>query len=110
ALPVVALTAWQILVDRGRIGPGQTVLIHGGAGGVGSIAIQIAKHLGATVATTASAASADFVRELGADIVIDYRNQDFEKQLSDVDLVLDTQGGDTLMKSLRVLRRGGQVF
>ncbi|MBB0968368.1 NADP-dependent oxidoreductase [Dietzia aerolata] len=110
SLPVVALTAWQILAERGRIGPGHTVLIHGGAGGVGSIAIQVAKHLGATVATTASASSADFVRELGADIVIDYRDQDFEQLLGDVDLVLDNQGGQTLMKSLRVLRRGGKVF
>lgn len=110
ALPVVALTAWQILVELGKVGPGQTVLIHGGAGGVGSMAIQIAKHLGATVATTASASSADFVRELGADIVIDYRNEDFEQLLSDVDLVLDNQSGDTLTKSLRVLRRGGTVY
>lgn len=110
ALPVVALTAWQILAERGGVGPGQTVLIHGGAGGVGSMAIQIAKHLGATVATTASAASADFVRELGADIVIDYRNEDFEQLLSDVDLVLDNQSGDTLLKSLRVLRPGGKVY
>lgn len=110
ALPVVALTAWQILVDRGRVGPGQTVLIHGGAGGVGSIAIQIAKHLGATVATTASSSSADSVRELGADIVIDYRSEDFEEILDDVDLVLDNQGGENLLKSLRVLRRGGMAF
>lgn len=110
ALPVAALTAWQILVDRGGVGPGQTVLIHGGAGGVGSMAIQIAKHLGATVATTASASSADFVRQLGADIVIDYRSQDFEQLLDDVDLVLDNQGSDTLTKSLRVLRRGGKAF
>lgn len=110
SLPVVALTAWQILVEQGRVGPGQTVLIHGGAGGVGSIAVQLAKHLGATVATTASASSAEFVRELGADIVIDYRNQDFEKILSDVDLVVDSIGGDNLNRSLRVLRRGGRVI
>lgn len=110
SLPVVALTAWQALVERGRIGPGRTVLIHGGAGGVGSMAIQLAKHLGATVATTASASSAEFVRQLGADVVIDYRNQDFEELLGDVDLVLDSQGGDTLEKSLRVLRRGGKAI
>lgn len=110
SLPVVALTAWRILVDHGGVGPGQTVLIHGGAGGVGSMAIQIAKHLGATVATTASASSADFVRELGADIVVDYRTDDFEQRVSNVDLVLDNQGGDTLLRSLRVLRRGGQAF
>lgn len=110
SLPVVSLTAWQILVELGGVGPGQTVLIHGGAGGVGSIAIQIAKHLGATVATTASASSADFVRELGADIVIDYRHGDFESELSDVDLVIDSVGVKNLEKSLRVLRRGGRVF
>ena len=73
SLPLVALTAWQALVERGNVQPGQKVLIHAGAGGVGSIAIQLAKHLGATVATTASASNADFVRDLGADIVIDYR-------------------------------------
>lgn len=110
SLPVVALTAWQILVDRGRVGAGQTVLIHGGAGGVGSMAIQIAKHLGATVATTASASSADFVRELGADLVVDYRSEDFEELLDNVDLVLDNQGGENLLKSLRVLRPGGKAF
>ncbi len=109
-LPVVALTAWQVLVERGRVGPGQKVLIHGGAGGVGSIAIQLAKHLGATVATTASASSAEFVRQLGADEVIDYRTQDFEALLSGVDLVLDSRGGDNLKKSLRVLRRGGMAI
>lgn len=110
ALPVVALTAWQVLVERGRVGPGQKVLIHGGAGGVGSMTIQLAKHLGATVATTASASSAEFVRQLGADEVIDYRNQDFEELLGDVDLVLDRRGGDNLKKSLRVLRRGGKAI
>ena len=92
----MALTAWQALVERGDVRPGQKVLIHAGAGGVGSIAIQLAKHLGATVATTASAANADFVRELGADIVIDYRSQDFEQLLSGYDLVLDSLGGETL--------------
>lgn len=110
ALPVVALTAWQVLVERGRVGPNQKVLIHGGAGGVGSMAIQLAKHLGATVATTASASGAEFVRQLGADEVIDYRNQDFEEVLSDVDVVLDSRGGDNLKKSLRVLRRGGKAI
>ena len=82
SLPLVALTAWQALVERGNVRPGQKVLIHAGAGGVGSIAIQLAKHLGATVATTASAANADFVRDLGADTVIDYRTQDFEQLLA----------------------------
>ena len=95
ALPVVALTAWQALVTIGRLQPGQTVLVHGGAGGVGSAVIQLAKHLGATVATTVSAASAETVKELGADIVIDYRNDDFVEKLADtpVDIVVDTQGG-----------------
>ncbi|MGN7947266.1 NADP-dependent oxidoreductase [Microbacterium sp. 22215] len=107
SLPLVALTAWQALVERGRVGSGQRVLIHAGAGGVGSIAIQLAKHLGATVATTASAANADFVRRLGADVVVDYRTEDFEEVLSDYDLVLDSLGGENLEKSLRVLKPGG---
>ncbi|WP_049575362.1 NADP-dependent oxidoreductase [Nocardiopsis sp. SBT366] len=110
SLPLVALTAWQALVERGKVGPGQKVLIHAGAGGVGSIAIQLAKHLGASVATTASAANADFVRELGADTVIDYRSQDFEKVLDDYDLVLDSLGGTNLKRSLRVLRPGGKAI
>jgi NADPH:quinone reductase-like Zn-dependent oxidoreductase len=107
SLPLVALTAWQALVERGGLRPGQKVLIHAGAGGVGSIAIQLAKHLGATVATTASGANADFVRELGADTVIDYRGQDFEQLLTGYDMVLDSLGGETLEKSLRILRPGG---
>ena len=110
SLPLVALTAWQALVERGHVGPGQKVLIHAGAGGVGSIAIQLAKHLGATVATTASAANLEFVRELGADTVIDYRSQDFEQLLSGYDLVLDSLGGENLEKSLRVLKRGGKAI
>lgn len=110
SLPLVGLTAWQALQTRGRLKAGQKVLIHGGAGGVGSIAIQLAKHLGATVATTASAANADFVRELGADFVIDYKNEDFSKTLKEFDLVLDTQGGETLMKSLEVLKVGSKVI
>jgi NADPH:quinone reductase-like Zn-dependent oxidoreductase len=87
--------------------PGQKVLVHGGAGGVGSIAIQLAKHLGATVATTVSAADAEFVRDLGADVVIDYRHDDFGATLSGYDVVLDSLGGGNLMASLRVLRPGG---
>lgn len=110
SLPLVALTAWQALVERGNLQPGQKVLIHGGAGGVGSIAIQLAKHLGATVATTASGSNADFVRELGADIVVDYRTQDFEQALHGYDLVLDSLGGENLEKSLRVLRPGGRAI
>lgn len=110
SLPLVALTAWQALVERGRVQPGQKVLIHAGAGGVGSIAIQLAKHLGATVATTASRGNADFVRALGADIVIDYRAEDFEERLSGFDLVLDSLGGENLEKSLRVLTPGGKAI
>jgi NADPH:quinone reductase-like Zn-dependent oxidoreductase len=110
SLPLVALTAWQALVERGGLRAGQQVLIHAGAGGVGSIAIQLAKHLGATVATTASAANADFVRGLGADVVIDYRSQDFEQMLSGYDLVLDSLGGKNLERSLRVLRKGGKAI
>lgn len=110
SLPLVALTAWQALVERGNVRPGQKVLIHAGAGGVGSIAIQLAKHLGATVATTASASNIDFVRELGADTVVDYRSQDFEQLLSGYDLVLDSLGGENLEKSLRVLEPGGKAI
>jgi len=110
SLPLVALTAWQALVERAAVKPGQKVLIHGGAGGVGSIAIQLAKHLGATVATTASASNADLVRELGADVVIDYRTEDFEKLLSGYDVVLDSVGGETLEKSLRILKPGGRAI
>jgi NADPH:quinone reductase-like Zn-dependent oxidoreductase len=110
SLPLVALTAWQALVERGRVRPGQKVLIHGGAGGVGSIAIQLAKHLGATVATTAGSADAPFVRDLGADIVIDYRSEDFVQQLSGFDLVLDGVGGENLEKSLRILQPGGRAI
>lgn len=110
SLPVVGLTAWQAFVSTGGLRKGQTVLIHGGSEGVGAAAIQLAKHLGATVATTVSSANADFARGLGADIVIDYRDEDFTDKVSDVDLVLDTQGGDILKKSLGVLRPGGTVI
>ncbi|MDX3848683.1 NADP-dependent oxidoreductase [Streptomyces europaeiscabiei] len=110
SLPLVALTAWQALVERGKVRPGQKVLIHAGAGGVGSIAIQLAAHLGASVATTASGSNAHFVRALGADTVIDYRSQDFEQLLTGYDLVLDSLGGETLEKSLRVLKPGGKAI
>jgi NADPH:quinone reductase-like Zn-dependent oxidoreductase len=110
SLPPVALTAWQALVERGRVRPGQKVLIHAGAGGVGSVAIQLAKHLGASVATTASGPDADFVRELGADTVIDYRTRDFDQRLAGYDLVLDSLGGENLEKSLRVLGPGGKAI
>ena len=107
SLPLVALTAWQALVEIGKVTAGQKVLIHAGAGGVGTIAIQLAKHLGAHVATTASARNADFLRELGADVVIDYRTHDFAAKLAGYDFVLDSLGGENLENSLRVLRRGG---
>jgi NADPH:quinone reductase-like Zn-dependent oxidoreductase len=110
SLPLVALTAWQVLVEIGRVQPGQKVLIHAGAGGVGSIAIQLAKHLGATVATTVSASNADFVRELGADVVIDYRSQKVEDVLHDYDLVIDGVGADSVRRSLAVLKPGGGVI
>jgi alcohol dehydrogenase len=110
ALPMVALTAWQALVERAHVKPGQKVLIHAGSGGVGTVAIQLAKHLGATVATTTSTANIDLVKELGADVVVDYKREDFETALHDYDVVLDPLGGKTLEKSLRVLRPGGKVI
>jgi NADPH:quinone reductase-like Zn-dependent oxidoreductase len=110
ALPLVALTAWQALVVKAGLRPGQKVLIHAGSGGLGSVAIQLAKHLGAIVATTASGKNAGWVKELGADIVIDYRTQDFATELSGYDVVLDTQGGETLGKSLSILKPGGTVI
>jgi NADPH:quinone reductase-like Zn-dependent oxidoreductase len=110
SVPLVALTAWQALVERANLQPGQKVLVHAGSGGVGTYAIQLAKHLGATVATTAGTSNVDWVRELGADIVIDYRTQDFETAAHDYDVVLDSQGGDTLAKSLRILKPGGTAI
>jgi NADPH:quinone reductase-like Zn-dependent oxidoreductase len=107
ALPLVALAAWQILVERAQIKPGQKVLVHAGAGGLGSTVIQLAKHLGAHVATTTSGATEALVRDLGADVVIDYTKQDFSEVLSGYDLVLDSLGGENLMKSLTVLKPGG---
>jgi NADPH:quinone reductase-like Zn-dependent oxidoreductase len=109
SVPLVGLTAWQALVERAGLRPGQKVLIHAGAGGVGTIAIQLAKHLGASVATTASETKTGLVKDLGADVVIDYRKQAFETLLHDYDVVLDTVGGDTLDTSLQVLRPGGTV-
>lgn len=109
SLPLVALTAWQALVETGNVQAGQKVLIHAGAGGVGSIAIQLAKHFGATVATTVSGKDANFVRDLGADVVIDYRTQDFAAELSGYDFVLDPLGGENVLKSLSILRPGGVV-
>ncbi|WP_031092467.1 NADP-dependent oxidoreductase [Streptomyces sp. NRRL S-15] len=110
SLPLVALTAWQALVERAHVQPGQKVLIHAGAGGLGSIAVQLAKALGAHVATTVSTAKVDLVKDLGADIVVDYRTQDFEEILDGYDVVLDSLGGDNLAKSLRVLKPGGTAI
>lgn len=107
AVPLVALAAWQILMDRAHVKPGQKVLVHAGAGGLGSTVIQLARHLGATVATTTNAATAELVSSLGADVVLDYAKDDFSMVLSDYDLVLDPLGGENLEKSLTVLRPGG---
>ena len=107
SLPLVGLTAWQALVEVGKVTPGQKVFIQAGSGGVGTFAIQLAKHLGATVATTTSAKNMDLVKRLGADVVIDYQTQDFETVLSGYDLVLNSQDAITLEKSLRVLKPGG---
>jgi len=110
SIPLVALTAWQVLVERANLRKGQKVLIHAGSGGVGTIAIQLAKHLGAHVATTTSAANADWVKRLGADVVIDYGKDDFEKVLQGYDVVLNSLGADVLEKSLRVLKPGGKLI
>jgi NADPH:quinone reductase-like Zn-dependent oxidoreductase len=110
SIPLVGLTAWQVLVERAKLQKGQKVLIHAGSGGVGALAIQLAKHLGATVATTTSAANIDLVRSLGADVVIDYKTQDFAKVLSGYDVVLNSLDGDTLEKSLDVLKPGGKLI
>jgi NADPH:quinone reductase-like Zn-dependent oxidoreductase len=110
SVPLVGLTAWQALIERAKLKKGQKVLIHAGSGGVGTIAIQLAKHLGATVATTTSAANSDLVKKLGADAVIDYKKDEFEKVLSGYDAVLNSLGKDTLEKSLMVLKPGGKLI
>jgi NADPH:quinone reductase-like Zn-dependent oxidoreductase len=110
SVPLVALTAWQALVERANLQPGRKVLVHAGSGGVGTYAIQLAKHLGATVTTTTGTSNVEWVRDLGADVVIDYRTQDFETVAHDYDIVLDSRGGDTLAKSLRVLNPGGTAI
>ncbi|WP_330461288.1 NADP-dependent oxidoreductase [Streptomyces sp. NBC_00820] len=109
ALPLVSLTAWQALTEHAGLRPGQRVLIHAAAGGVGHVAVQIAKALGAYVIGTASEGKHDFLREIGVDEVIDYRSTDFTEAVQDVDVVLDTLGGETSVRSLRVLRPGGVV-
>lgn len=109
ALPLVSLTAWQALTEHAGLKPGQRVLIHAAAGGVGHVAVQIAKALGAYVIGTASAQKHDFLREIGVDEAIDYRSVDVTEAVRDVDVVLDTLGGETSVRSLRVLRPGGVV-
>jgi NADPH:quinone reductase-like Zn-dependent oxidoreductase len=109
ALPLTGLSALQVVEDHINIQPGQKILIHGGAGGIGSMAIQIAKHLGAYIATTASAESTDYVKQLGADEVIDYKTQKFEEIVHDFDAVFDTVGGETYTKSFGVLKEGGII-
>jgi NADPH:quinone reductase-like Zn-dependent oxidoreductase len=110
SIPLMALTAWQALVERAGLKRGQKVFIQAGSGGVGTFAIQLARHLGATVATTTSTINVALVKGLGADTVIDYRTQDFEDVLRDCDVVLNSQDGKTLDKSLRVLRAGGKLI
>jgi NADPH:quinone reductase-like Zn-dependent oxidoreductase len=109
AVPIVALTAWQALVDTAKLSAGQTVLIHGGSGGVGTFAIQIAKARGAKVIATASTANQDLLKELGADIAVDYTKQKFEDLAKDVDVVLDLVGKDTLARSYGVVKKGGFI-
>lgn len=108
-LPVVGVAAWRALKEDIDLSKDQKILIHGGAGGIGSIAIQLAKNLGAYVATTVSANDKPFVQELGADVVIDYRTQTFEDLLQNYDAVFDTVGGDTYRRSLKVLKKGGVI-
>ncbi len=109
SIPLAGLTAWQCLVDKTNVKQGDKVLIHAGAGGVGSLAIQMAKHLGAYVATTASEKNEEYVKKLGADEFINYRAQQFEEILSDYDVVIDTMGGDILNKSFKILKPGGRL-
>jgi NADPH:quinone reductase-like Zn-dependent oxidoreductase len=110
SLPLVALTAWQVLVERAKVQKGQRVFIHAGSGGVGTVAIQLAKHLGAFVATTTSTDNVAWVKALGADVVIDYRKEDFATKLRDYDVVINSLGGDVLEKSLQVLKPGGKLI
>jgi NADPH:quinone reductase-like Zn-dependent oxidoreductase len=109
AVPVVALTAWQALIDTAKLSAGQTVLIHGGSGGVGSFAIQIAKARGAKVIATASTPNQDLLKQLGADVAIDYTKTKFEDVAKDVDVVLDSVGKDTLARSYGVIKKGGFI-
>ena len=109
AVPIVALTAWQALIDTAKLNAGQTVLIHGGSGGVGTFAIQIAKARGAKVIATASTANPDLLKQLGTDVAVDYTKQKFEDVAKDVDVVLDSVGKDTLTRSYGVVKKGGII-
>ena len=109
SFPIAGLSAWAGIVTTGKLAKGQRVLIHAGAGGVGSFAVQLAKHLGATVAATAGTKNVEFVRSLGADQVIDYTKTDFSTAIKDVDLVFDLIGGDVRFKSFPVLKPGGVI-
>ncbi|MFY0477205.1 NADP-dependent oxidoreductase [Achromobacter marplatensis] len=109
SLPLVALTAWQALVETAQLKKGQRVFIQAGSGGVGTVAIQLAKHLGAFVATTTSTANVSWVKALGADVVIDYKRQDFATVLRDYDVVLNSLGKDDLARSLQILKPGGRL-
>jgi NADPH:quinone reductase-like Zn-dependent oxidoreductase len=109
SIPLVGLTAWQALVELGHLSSGQSVLIHAGSGGVGTFAIQLARHLGAHVATTVGARNKELVRGLGAETIVDYKTTRFEDAVKDVDVVLDTQGGETLERSFAVAKVGGVV-
>ncbi len=109
AVPLAALTAWQGLFERGELRPNQRVLIHGASGGVGHLAVQFAKQMGAQVMTTSSGADLDFLRDLGASHAIDYRDDEFDQQLRDLDLVLDLIGGETRDRSFAVIRPGGKL-
>ncbi|CAH0135109.1 NADP-dependent oxidoreductase [Stenotrophomonas lactitubi] len=110
SLPLVALTAWQTLVETAQLKPGQKVFIQAGSGGVGTVAIQLAKHLGAFVATTTSTANVAWVKALGADVVIDYKRQDFASELRDYDVVLNSLGKEELERSLHILKPGGHLI
>ncbi|WP_406656807.1 NADP-dependent oxidoreductase [Methanolobus sp. ZRKC2] len=109
ALPLVAVSAWDAISNKMDLKKGQKILIHGGSGGIGSIAIQIAKYLGAYVATTARKDKTEYLKKLGADEIIDYRNERFEDRLQDYDAVFDTVGGDTYRRSFQVLKIGGII-
>jgi alcohol dehydrogenase len=108
-LPLTGVSAWQALVDHIGLSRGEKILIHGGAGGIGTMAIQLAKHLGAYVVTTVSAKDTHYVLELGADEAIDYKNQSFQDMLNNFDAVFDTVGGDTYEKSFKVLKKEGII-